>query len=177
MVGTVTPTELGAGLVAVVAGLVALAAPVIVPFLPSQVQVVLGGTIDTVPGSVEELFERTGLGDDGEYGDARVTHADVNDEYVIAASIWPWNLPPGWGFPKNRGVADTPGQHWNGMGVHAAYSLWAKTSLQAVRSGDLSADAANALLDEVENATQTLLDEGVLSDRGFIAESVTPLRR
>ena len=167
----------GATSVAVFAGLVALAAPAVVPLLPSQVQVVLGGTIKTVPGTAEELFERTGLGESGEYGSSRVTHADVNDEYVIAASIWPWTLPPGWGFPKNRGVADTPGQHWNGMGVHAAFSLWAKTSLEAVEAGDLAPDAANDLLDEVEDATRTLLEEGVISDRRFIEDSVTPLRR
>jgi hypothetical protein len=162
--------------VLVVVGLVALVTPVIVAVLPHSVQVALGGTIDTVPGTVDELFARTGLGEDGQYGDAKVTHAEVDEEYVLAATIWPWSLPPDWKFPKSRGAGDTPGYHWNGMGVKAAFSIWASASLEAVKAGDLSPDAANDLLDEVQAAYQTLLDEGVLSDRGFIAESVTPLR-
>ena len=153
-----------------VVGLVALTAPAIAPLLPQQVQVALGGTIDTVPGTVDELFAKT------ESGDARVTHADVDDEYVTAASIWPWSLPPGWGFPRNRGVADTPGSHFDGMGVKAAFSLWATASLEAVRADDLDPAAANLLLDEVEDAYETLRDARLLSDRGFIAASVTPLR-
>ena len=51
-----------------VVGLVALTAPAIAPLLPQQVQVALGGTIHTVPGTVDELFAKT------ESGDARVTH-------------------------------------------------------------------------------------------------------
>ena len=38
-------------------------------------------------------------------------------------------------------------------------------------------DAADHLLDEVEDATQTLLDARVLSDRRFIEDSITPLRQ
>jgi hypothetical protein len=161
---------------AAIVGLLAIAAPAIVPVLPQQLQVGLGGTIDTVPGTVDELFRETGVGGSGQYGDSPVTHAEVDEEYVIAASIWPWSLPPGWAFPKNRGVPDTPGHHWNGMGVKAAFSTWATASLEAVKAGELTPDAANDLLDEVEDATQTLLDAGLLSDRGFIARSVTPLR-
>jgi hypothetical protein len=153
-----------------VVGLVALTAPALGPLLPQQVQVALGGTIDTVPGTVDELFAKT------ESGEGRVTHADVDEEYVIAASIWPWSLPPVWGFPRNRGVADTPGSHFDGMGVKAAFSIWATASLEAVKSGDLAPDAANHLLDEVDAAYQTLRDARLLSDRGFIDESVTPLR-
>ena len=160
--------------VAVIVGLIAIAAPAIVPLLPRQVQVAVGGTIHTVPGTVDELSSET-LGD-GQAGDARVTHAAVDEEYVKAASIWPWSLPASWGFPRNRGVADTPGHHWNGMGLKAAFSMWATASLEAVRAGDLSTDAANDLLDEVEDATQTLLDAGVLTDSGFIEDAVTPLR-
>lgn len=160
----------------VVVGLVALITPIVIAVLPHSVQVSLGGTIDTVPGTVEELFARTGLGEDGQYGDSKVTHAEVDEEYVLAATIWPWRLPPGWKFPQSRGAADTPGHHWNGMGVKAAFSIWAAASLDAVKAGDLTPDAANDLLDEVQAAYQTLLEEGVLSDRGFIADSVTPLR-
>ena len=162
--------------VAAVVGLLAVAAPAIVPVLPQQVQVALGGTIETVPGTKEELFERTGVGESGGFGESRVTHAQVDEEYVTAASIWPWSLPPGWGFPRNRGVPDTPGHHWNGMGVKAAFSTWATASLDAVKAGGLAPDAANDLLDEVEDATRTLLAAGLLTDRGFIEESVTPLR-
>ena len=25
-----------------------------------------------------------------------MSHADVDEEYVIAATIWPWTLPPEW---------------------------------------------------------------------------------
>jgi len=154
----------------VVVSLVAIAAPVFVPFLPRQVQVAVGGTIQTVPGTAEELFART------ESGDAKVTHADVDEEYVIAASIWPWRLPPGWAFPRSRGIADTPGRHSDGMGVKAAFSVWAAATLDAVKSGDLDPDTADALLDAVESAYQTLFDAGKLTDRGFIRDSVTPLR-
>jgi len=62
------------------------------------------------------------------------------------------------------------------MGVKAAFSTWATASLESVEAGDLAPDAANGLLDEVEDATRTLLAAGLLSDRGFIEESVTPLR-
>ena len=159
---------------AVVVGLIAIAAPVILPLLPRQVQVAVGGTLHTVPGTVDELLSET-LGG-AQAGEVAVTHADVDEEYVKAGSIWPWSLPTGWGFPRNRGVADTPGHHWNGMGLKAAFSMWATASLDAVKGGDLSTDAANELLDEVEDATQTLLDAGVLTDRGFIEDAVTPLR-
>ena len=159
-----------------VGGILALAAPAMGPFLPQQVQVALGGTIHTVPGTVDELFAQTRLGEYRRDGDSKATHAEVDEEYVIAASIWPWSFPPGFGFPKNRGVADTPGHHWNGMGLKAAFSIWATASLEAVKAGDLPPDAANDLLDEVEAAYQTLFDEGLLSNRRFIAESVTPLR-
>jgi len=154
----------------VIASLVAIAAPVIVPFLPRQVEVALSGTIHTTPGTVDDLFAKT------ESGDSEVSHADVDKEYVIAASIWPWSLPPGWGFPRNRGVADTAGRHWDGMGVKAAFSTWVTASLEAVKAGNLTPDTANDLLDEVESAYQTLFDAGMLSDRSFIARSVTPLR-
>ncbi len=165
-----------AGVVALVlAGLLALAAPVILPFLPERVQAAVGGTIETVPGTVEELFAATGLGEHEARGRV-VSHAEVDDEYVIAAKIWPWELPEGWGFPKNRGVQDAPGAHWNGMGVAGAFSKWARASLGAVKDGRLAPDAANRLLDEVEDATLTLLDAGVLSDRRFVSQSVTPLR-
>ena len=63
------------------------------------------------------------------------------------------------------------------MGVRAAFSLWAQASLEAVKAGVLGPDAADHLLDEVEDATQTLLDARVLSDRRFIEESITPLRQ
>ena len=159
--------------VLVLAGLVALLLPVVIPSLPSRAQVVLGGTIDTVPGTVEELIEATGI--DGA-GRTTSTHAEADEEYTLAAGIWPWELPPGWKFPQNRGVPDTPGRHWNGMGVAGAFSTWATETLEAVQSGGLSPDAVNALLDEVEDATRTLLDAGVLSDQRFIATSVTPLR-
>ena len=62
------------------------------------------------------------------------------------------------------------------MGVKAAFSLWATASLEAVRADDLDPAAANLLLDEVEDAYETLRDARLLSDRGFIAASVTPLR-
>ena len=166
-----------AGSAIVIAGLVALAAPPIIAVLPEPVQVVFEGTIDTAPGTVDELFLATGLEGPGRYGDAKVTHAGVDHEYEIAASIWPWDLPPGFGFPKHRGAADTPGTHWNGMGVKAAFSKWATAALEAAKSDHLAPPLANNLLDEVEDAYRALRDEGVLSDRDFIAESVTPLRR
>ena len=117
----------------VVVGLLALVTPLVVPVLPHSVQVALGGTIDTVPGTVDELFAQTGLGEDGQYGDSKVTHAEVDEEYVLAATIWPWSLPPDWKFPKSRGAGDTPGYHWNGMGVKAAFSIWASAALEAGR--------------------------------------------
>ena len=63
------------------------------------------------------------------------------------------------------------------MGVRAAFSLWAQASLEAVKAGGVDPDAADHLLDEVEDATQTLLDARVLSDRRFIEDSITPLRQ
>lgn len=156
-------------------GLVALAAWTIIPMLPQQAQTALIGTLTTTPGTVDELFTATGIGGYSD-GQERVSHADVDREYVIAAEIWPWTLPPDWGFPRTRGVGDTPGHHYNGMGVRAAFALWAKASLDAVEAGRLDPDAATHLLDEVEAATLTLLDVRVLTDKGFIAESVTPLR-
>lgn len=172
-----TKLAIGAATAVVIAGLVALLLPVLVPFLPSQAQVALGGTIETVPGTVDELLEGAGLGDGGGYGTTRYTHEQVDEEYVFAASIWPWALPPGWGFPKNRGVADVPGAHWNGMGVQAAFSKWAATALDVVEAGDLEPAEANALLDELEAATRILLEKGVLSDRAFIARDIEPLRQ
>ena len=160
-----------------IVGLVALAGWTVVPLLPERAQAALAGTIDTVPGTVEELFSQTGLGQFAESEPSRVSHADVDEEYVISATIWPWTLPPGWGFPKSRGVGDTPGHHYNGMGVRAAFSLWAQASLEAVKAGGVDPDAADHLLDEVEDATQTLLDARVLSDRRFIEDSITPLRQ
>lgn len=157
-------------IVGLVAGTVALVGPSVVPFLPRQAQVALGGSIDTVPSDAAELLQAT------DSGDAKVTHAHVDEEYVLAASMWPWSLPPGWSFPRNRGVADIPGHHYDGMGVRAAFSLWASASLDAVKAGDLPSADANLLLDEVEEATQILLDAGLLSDRRFIERSVTPLR-
>jgi hypothetical protein len=155
----------------VVVGLVVLTLPLFLPYLPSQAQVVLGRTIDTVPGTVDELFTET-LGDP----DEDVTHEDADDEYVDAASIWPWALPPGWGFPEHRGIPDVGHRHWDGMGVQGAFSLWAKASLEAVESGNLTDEEAIALLDEVEDATETLLEADILSDVRFIEQSVTPLR-
>lgn len=58
-------------------------------------------------------------------------------EYVLAATVWPWELPPGFAFPKNRGIPDTPG-HWNGMCVRDAFSMWKTAILDAVKDGDLS---------------------------------------
>lgn len=159
--------------IAVVFGLLVLAAPAFVHLLPQRAQIALGGTIDTTPGTPAELLAQTGLNN---AGSVKVTHDDVDEEYVTAATIWPWALPPEWGFPKSRGVADTPGQHYLGMGVRAAFSLWAVAALEAVETGNLSDEEINALLDEVQDATQTLLDAEVLSDRSFIAEAVTPLR-
>ena len=52
-----------------------------------------------------------------------------------------------------------------------------KDVLEAVKAGGVDPDAADHLLDEVEDATQTLLDARVLSDRRFIADSVDPLRQ
>ena len=63
------------------------------------------------------------------------------------------------------------------MGVRVAFSLWAQASLEALKAGGVDPDAADHLLDEVEDATQTLLDARVLSDRRFIEESITPLRQ
>ncbi len=160
-----------------IVGLIALAASSIVPFLPQQAQAALAGTIDTEPGTVEELFAETGMGAFAQDGPQRVSHADVDEEYVTAATIWPWTLPPDWGFPQSRGVRDTPGHHYNGMGVRAAFSLWATASLEAVKAGGLGPDAAEHLLDEVEDATRKLLDARVLSDRRFIEDSITPLRQ
>ncbi|MEJ1155541.1 hypothetical protein [Microbacterium marmarense] len=159
--------------IAVVFGLLVLAAPAFMHLLPQRVQIALGGTIDTNPGTPAELLAQTGLNNTGS---VKVTHEDVDAEYVTAATIWPWALPPEWGFPESRGVADTPGQHYLGMGVRAAFSLWAVASLEAVETGNLSDEEVNTLLDEVQDAAQTLLDAEVLSDGSFIAESITPLR-
>ena len=61
--------------------------------------------------------------------------------------------------------------------LYAAFSLWAQATLEAVKAGGVDPDAADHLLDEVEDATQTLLDARVLSDRRFIEDSITPLRQ
>ncbi|WP_314506057.1 hypothetical protein [uncultured Microbacterium sp.] len=160
-----------------VVGLLALAAWAVVPFLPQQAQAALAGTIDTVPGTVDDLFAETGIGHYAPAGRQDVTHAEVDEEYVAAATIWPWTLPPDWGFPRSRGVRDTPGHHYNGMGVRAAFALWAQTSLEAVKSGAVAGATADHLLDEVEEATRTLLEARVLSDARFIERSITPLRQ
>lgn len=47
---------------------------------------------------------------------------------------------------------------------------------QYVKSGALTGSAAEHMLDQVEAATERLLAERLLTDRGFIANSVTPLR-
>lgn len=164
------------GAAVVTASLFALAAPIIIPLLPQQAQTTMFGTIDTERGTVDQLLDATGLAGSGQYGDDKVTHAAVDEEYMTAASIWPWDLPAGWGFPRNRGVPDTPGRHWNGMGVKAAFSTWATASLEAVRAGDLSAAEQDALLDEIERAYDILRAEGVLSDARFIEQAVEPLR-
>lgn len=163
------------GSVLAAVALVALAAWTIIPMLPERAQTALIGALDTTPGTVDELFAATGIAGAAD-GNTRVSHADVDREYVLAAEIWPWTLPPDWGFPRTRGVGDTPGHHYNGMGVRAAFALWAKATLDAVEAGRLDPDAATHLLDEVEAATRTLLEVRVLTDKGFIAESVTPLR-
>lgn len=160
----------------VVIGLLVSGVYIVAPLLPQQAQSVLIGTIDTVPGSVDDLFRETGTGPYALGSPKPVSHDDVDAQYVTAASIWPWTLPPDWGFPKGRGVADTPGGHWNGMGIKAAFSLWASASLGAVKSGALTGSAAEHMLDQVEAATERLLAERLLTDRGFIANSVTPLR-
>lgn len=166
-----------AGSLLVIAALVALILPVLVPFLPAPAQRVLGGTITTVPGTVEELLAGADIGDGRKAGDLKLSHADVDDEYVFAASIWPWQLPQDWAFPRYRGAPDTPGQHWNGMGIAAAYSKYATAVLDTVRTGELSDAEANAMLDELEGATRILLTERVLSDRSFIDRQISPLRR
>lgn len=167
----------GAAVSVVILGLGALALPAILPFLPSRAQVALGGTIDTVPGTVNDLYARTGTADHATKADeVGITHAAVDEEYVIAASIWPWDLPADWRFPRSRGVADTPGHHWNGMGVKAAFSIWATATLDEARSGDLTEAEANRLLDEVTDATDTLIAAGLLTDSHFVARSVDPLR-
>lgn len=155
----------------IVIGLVALTLPVIGPRLP-VVQGLGIGTMDTVPVSVDEFLART---DSDRYG-VRVEHEDVEEGYVLAASIWPWQLPPGWRFPAERGIADTPGAHWAGMGVRSAFSKWAEASLQTVQNGDLTPAAADDLLDDVEDATRTLLEVRVLSDEAFVRTSIDPLR-
>ena len=71
-----------------IVGPVALAAWTVVPLLPERAQAALAGTIDTVPGTVEELFSQTGLGQFAESEPSRVS-ADVDEEYVISATIWP----------------------------------------------------------------------------------------
>ena len=159
----------------VIVGLLALTAPVVVPFLPQRVQVALAGTIHTIPGTVDDLYRQTHLGDYGDVG-ATTTHAGVDDEYVIAATVWPWTLPTGWAFPAQRGVPDTPGAHSTGMGVKAAFSAWATASLDTVKSGDLTPAAADAVLDEVASAYRTLISDDILADHLFIEHAVTPLR-
>ncbi|QKJ20249.1 hypothetical protein [Microbacterium hominis] len=160
----------------VVATLVALTLPLFMPLLPAQIQVIAGGTIRTVPGTVEDLFERTGTDGFGMQNPTPVSHDEVDGEYVMAASIWPWMLPPGWGFPRERGVADTPGHHWNGMGVKAAFAVWAKTALDTVARDDVPPALAEKLLSDVEYAYHVLFDAGLLSDRTFIEKSVEPLK-
>ena len=159
-------------------GLAALAAPAYIPFLPHRVQEALAGpagAIDTTPGTVEELFLANEIGPRKAL-DMHVSHADVEGFYVASAKIWPWTLPPDFKFPGRRGIADTPGPHFRSMGLSSAFSKWATASLDAVKSGDLTAAEANELLDDVEDAYRTLFDAEVLSDHGFIERAVDPLR-
>ena len=135
----------GATAAVVAVGLLALTAPAVVPFLPHRVQVALAGPvepIDTVPGTVDDLFRANGLAEH-EVRDSHVSHADVDALYVAAAKVWPWSLPAGFMFPGNRGVADTPGPHYRSMGLQAAFSKWATASLDAVQAGDLDPAAAD----------------------------------
>ena len=165
--------------VAVVAvGLLALTAPVVVPFLPHRVQEALTGPvgpIETVPGTVDDLFRANGL-DEHEPLDSHVSHADVEALYVASAKVWPWSLPADFKFPGRRGVADTPGSHLRNMGLASAFSKWATASLDSVRAGDYEPGAADALLDEVEAAYRILFDADVLGDSRFIENAVDPLR-
>ena len=62
------------------------------------------------------------------------------------------------------------------MGIRAAYSMWATATLRTVESGVLEPAEADALLDELEEATLTLLDLAILTDHRFIDRRVTPLR-
>lgn len=176
MPNRVVKFAVAAASVAAIAGLVALAVPTVVPLLPRQAQVAIGGSVETAPGTVDMLLKTGRLHEDGRYGASRVTHADVDSEYIAAASVWPWILPPGWSFPKTRGIPDTPGTHWNGMGVRAAFSAWASATLDVVKGGELSPDAAGALLDQVEDAYRVLRAKGVLSDARFVEDEIAPLR-
>ena len=79
----------GASAAVVFVGLPALTAPAIVPFLPHQAQTALAGTIHTTPGTVDDLFRRTRLGDQRDAADTHITHAQVDEEYRIAATPAP----------------------------------------------------------------------------------------
>jgi len=167
----------GASAAVVAVGLVALTAPAVVPFLPHGVQVALAGPvepIDTVPGTVDDLFRSNGLAEHN-VRDSHVSHADVEALYVASAKVWPWDLPAGFQFPSKRGVADTPGPHHRSMGLQAAFSKYAVAVLAAVEAGDYAPDPSRPL-DELQDAYQTLFDAGVLGDRRFVEDSIDPLR-
>jgi len=172
-----TKFAVGAGSALLVVSLVGLSSPVWMPLLPQQWQQTLGGQIQTRQGTVDELFRLTDTGPYRIPSADEPTHAEVDEEYRLAAAVWPWDLPPHWSFPNNRGVPDVPGHHWTGMGVKAAFALWAQRSLDAVRAGALEDADADHLLDEVEDAYRTLFAEGLLTDRRFVEASIDPLRR
>lgn len=152
--------------------LIGSAAAVVIALLLGALWPFLPHPLRTDQGSVQELYEAANLAHVG----ADSTHVDVNAEYELAASIWPWDLPPGFVFSAERGAPDTPGHHWVGMGVRAAFQRWASATLSTVQSEKLPDGDKTRLLDQVAAATDYLLDLRILSDVNFVANSVDPLR-
>lgn len=154
--------------VVTIGGLVAIAAPAIAPWIPVSVHQALGGPVTTTPGTVDDLFQLTGTGEYAVHTGFPVSHDDVDAEHQIAAGVWPWALPEGWDFPRNRGIPDTPRHHERGMGVRAAFSMYASEILERVKYRGTTGAEKQHLLDALQSAYTHLYDAGLLRDSRFV---------
>lgn len=158
----------------VVVGLVALVVVTIGPAVDFEPRPTLTRVdLDDFPEDVQALVTATGLDD---FRIASTSHAGVDAEYATAVKNWPWELPDGIVMPAARNVPDTPGAHWDGMGVKAAFQKYSTYVTDAVKSGALPTAQEDHLLDELEDSARTLLAIGLLTDHGYIDRTIAPLR-
>lgn len=190
----------------VVAGLVALAAPVVlqvgstVAALTAESPLTLAAgqpaaevtTTETAPAEAQPeralpaVAETTPVSMD-EYmaslsSEGYTDIVGVHDEYRRAVAIFPLPLPEGYAFPaESREKEDETGMRFTlGTGEVEAYTYWASATTRAAYDAHISGDTAtaNRHLDALEAGYDSPVGRASIDDpdRGFINDGVNPAR-